>query len=46
MMFQKLVAIEPTSLNPSAEKKLYAFANEIILYSDIPGDDKIGRAHV
>ncbi len=39
MMFQKLVAIEPTSLNPSAEKKLYAFANEVILYSDIPGDD-------
>lgn len=38
-MFQKLVAIEPTSLNPSAEKKLYSFANEVILYSDIPGDD-------
>ncbi len=38
-MFQKLVAIEPTSLIPSAEKKLYSFANEVILYSDIPGDD-------
>ena len=38
-MFQKLVAIEPTSLNPSAERKLYSFANEVILYSDIPGDD-------
>lgn len=38
-MFQKLVAIEPTSLNPSAERKLYSFAKEVILYSDIPGDD-------
>lgn len=38
-MFQKLVAIEPTSLNSSAEKKLYSFAKEVILYSDIPEDD-------
>lgn len=38
-MFQKLVAIEPTSLNPSAEKELYSFANEVILFSDIPGSD-------
>ena len=38
-MFHKLVAIEPTSLIPSAEKKLYSFAKEVILYSDIPGDD-------
>lgn len=38
-MFQKLVAIEPVSLIPSAEKKLHAFSKEVILYSDIPGDD-------
>lgn len=38
-MFQKLVAIEPVSLIPSAEKALYSFANEVILYPDIPADD-------
>lgn len=38
-MFQKLVAIEPTSLIPSAEKELFAFAKEVILYPDIPKDD-------
>lgn len=38
-MFHKLVAIEPTSLNPTAEKKLHSFAKEVILYSDIPDDD-------
>lgn len=38
-MFQKLVAIEPTSLTPSAEKELFAFAKEVILYPDIPKDD-------
>ena len=37
-MFHKLVAIEPVSLIPSAEKKLHAFANEVILYTDIPKD--------
>src|SRR5690554_3630776 len=37
-MFHKLVAIEPVSLIPSAEKKLHAFANEVILYPDIPKD--------
>jgi len=35
-MFQKLVAIEPVSLIPSAEKALYSFAKEVILYTDIP----------
>lgn len=39
-MFRKLVAIEPTSLIPSAEKKLHAFAKEVILYPDIPKDDQ------
>lgn len=38
-MFQKLVAIEPVSLIPSAEKKLHLFAKEVILHEDIPVDD-------
>ncbi len=38
-MFQKLVAIEPVSLIPSAEKELYSFAKEVILHEDIPADD-------
>lgn len=41
-MFQKLVAIEPVSLIPSAEKKLHLFAKEVILHEDIPaGDNEI-----
>ena len=41
-MFQKLVAIEPVSLVPSAEKKLYSFAKEVVMYPDIPaGDEEI-----
>ena len=41
-MFQKLVAIEPVSLVPSAEKSLHSFANEVVNYSDIPvNDDEI-----
>lgn len=39
-MFQKLVAIEPVSLIPSAEKALYSFAKEVILYPDIPATDE------
>lgn len=38
-MFQKLVAIEPVSLIPSAEQNLRSFAEEVIFYHDIPGDD-------
>ncbi len=38
-MFHKLVAIEPVSLIPSAEKALYTFANEVVMYPDIPMDD-------
>jgi len=38
-MFKKLVAIEPVSLIPSAEKKLYSFAEEVVMYNDIPADD-------
>ena len=29
-MFQKLVAIEPVSLVPSAEKALYSFAGQVV----------------
>ena len=39
MKFKKLVAIEPVSLIPSAEAKLYEFAEEVIMYGDIPSDD-------
>ena len=41
-MFQKLVAIEPISLVPSAEKALYSFAGQVVMYPDIPvNDDEI-----
>lgn len=41
-MFEKLVAIEPVSLIPSAEEALYGFAKEVVMYRDIPlGDDEI-----
>lgn len=36
-MFKKLVGIEPLDLIPSAEKQLHNFADEVILYGDIPG---------
>ena len=43
-MFQKLVAIEPVSLIPSAEEKLHDYAKEVVLYRDIPADnDEIVR---
>jgi len=38
-MFNKLVAIEPVSLIPSAEEKLRDYAREVVLYRDIPADD-------
>jgi lactate dehydrogenase-like 2-hydroxyacid dehydrogenase len=38
-MFKKLVAIEPVSLIPSAEQKLYDYAQEVVLFADIPKDD-------
>jgi len=38
-MFHKLVAIEPVSLIPSAEKALYTYAEEVILYDNIPEND-------
>ncbi|MPL95894.1 Erythronate-4-phosphate dehydrogenase [bioreactor metagenome] len=38
-MFKKLVAIEPVSLIPSAEKQLYSFAGDVIMYHDVPSND-------
>jgi phosphoglycerate dehydrogenase-like enzyme len=37
--FRKIVAIEPVSLIPSAEAKLNDFADEVVMYDDIPGGD-------
>ena len=43
-MFQKLIAIEPVSLVTEAEKALYNYAKEVVLYEDIPeGDEEILR---
>lgn len=41
MKFRKLVAIEPVSLIPSAEKKLFDLAEEVVMYDDIPTDDDV-----
>lgn len=35
-MFQKLVAIEPVSLIPSAEQELSRYAQQVELFADIP----------
>lgn len=45
-MFRKLVAIEPVNLNPEAEKALHAFAEEVVLYPDIPVDDNEVAARI
>src|SRR5690606_2476969 len=37
-MFKKLVGIEPLDLIPSAELKLQEFAQEVVLFRDIPKD--------
>ena len=37
--FKKLVAIEPVSLIPSAEEELKQYADQVILYEDIPSDN-------
>lgn len=39
-MFKKLVAIEPVSLIPTAEKKLNEYAEEVVMYDDIPATDQ------
>ena len=38
-MFEKLVAIEPVSLIPSAEEELHRYAKEVVLYRDVPASD-------
>lgn len=39
-MFKKLVAIEPLNLIPSAEEQLKSFAEEVVIYNNIPVDAK------
>ncbi len=48
-MFEKLVAIEPVSLTPSAVEKLHIYAKEVIMYDNMPENDievakRIGNA--
>ncbi|MEY8353061.1 NAD(P)-dependent oxidoreductase [Lachnospiraceae bacterium 54-53] len=38
-MFEKLVAIEPVSLVEEAEKDLFRYAKQVVMYDDIPSDD-------
>ncbi len=38
-MFNKLVAIEPVHLLDYAEKEIYKYAKEVILYDDMPKND-------
>ena len=38
-MFNKLVAIEPLNLIPSAKRQLADYAKAVILYDDLPADD-------
>ena len=41
-MFEKLVAIEPVGLIPSAVEDLNKYAKEVIMYDDMPfGDDEV-----
>ncbi len=39
-MFKKIVAIEPVSLEPWAEEKLKEFADEVVMYDDMPSDNE------
>lgn len=38
--FKKLVAIEPVSLIPAAEEELKQYADQVVLFEDIPADDE------
>lgn len=38
--FQKLVAIEPVSLVTEAEKELHQYAEEVVMFDDIPKDNE------
>jgi len=46
-VFQKLVAIEPVSLEPWAQEKLRAYAGQVTLFEDVPGSNEeiVRRAH-
>ena len=39
-MFEKLVAIEPVSLVEEAEKELFRYAKQVVMYDDNPCDDE------
>jgi len=39
-MFKKLVAIEPVNLVPAAEARLKEYAEEVVLYQDLPGSNE------
>ena len=39
-MFEKLVAIEPVSLIPTAEEELHRYAKQVVLYRDIPENEE------
>ncbi len=38
-MFKKLVAIEPVSLVPEAEKELHQYAETVVQFDDVPADN-------
>lgn len=38
-MFEKIVAIEPVSLEPWAVERLNEFAKEVVMFDDMPADD-------
>lgn len=38
--FKKLVAIEPVSLVAEGEARLHDYAEEVVLYTDVPSDDE------
>ena len=39
-MFRKLVALEPLSLVAAAEKKIHTYAEEVVIYNDVPSSDE------
>lgn len=39
-MFEKLVAMEPVSLVPEAERELSRYAGQVVLYPDVPKNDE------
>lgn len=39
-MFRKIVAIEDVLLSPEADERLHDFAEEVVMYRDMPGSDE------